>query len=378
MRNMSGNNTKEVSSNNRNLRLDFIRIICCILIVCQHNAGLTSGSLQVMNRSDLVALGLHVLTRVAVPVFMGLSGYFMFFYKERPFDYGIRRIPRYIVMLIFWGLFYWLAGFDLLHQTTTLVEAVGVIDKTLWHLWYLKLYVVILIAFPLVRALTIDKKVLKLYVLMWLVFFSGKYTIGAAEGIIPGIQSVLQSFQIPLFVYNGYEGGTFGSERPTTYMGVFIILGAFFYMMENGKLSDKQVRFAKIGGVIGLILTETATIGLAVWKNQYMPYFEEPVELQVILMAIGFIMLFYVLPIDEMLIKNQRLIQTLAKCTLGVYIIHPFVRTLYRKTVIYSSLSGTNILLFNFVTCFLSVIVSFAIVYIFIKFVPERICKYFM
>lgn len=363
---------------NRNLRLDFIRVICCILIVFQHNTGLTLGTLEVRNNWDIITLGLHVLTRIAVPIFMGLSGYFMFFYKERPFDYGIKRIPRYIVMLLFWGLFYWLIGFDILQSDVTFREAVGVIDKTLWHLWYLKLYIVILAAFPLVRALTTDKRVLKLYIVMWLIFFSGRYTLGVAEGIIPGIQTILQSFQIPFFVYNGYEGGTFGSERPTTYMGVFILIGAFIYLLENDKLNAHQKRIFKIGGVAGLLVTECATIGLAIWKREYMPYFEEPCTLQVVFMAMGFILLIYSLPLDSFLEKHAGLIESMAKCSLGVYIIHEYVRTVYQKTAFFGYLKSLNLLVSNFIICATSVVISFLIVYLFIKIVPQRISKYFM
>lgn len=128
----------------------------------------------------------------------------------------------------------------------------------------------------------------------------------------------------------------------------------------------------------GLLVTECATIGLAIWKREYMPYFEEPCTLQVVFMAMGFILLIYSLPLDSFLEKHAGLIESMAKCSLGVYIIHEYVRTVYQKTAFFGYLKSLNLLVSNFIICATSVVISFLIVYLFIKIVPQRISKYFM
>ena len=369
--------TTNTDAATRNLRLDLIRVISCVLIVCMHNTGLTSRNLQVSNVSDIIVLAIRVITRVAVPAFMGLSGYFMFFYKDRPLDYGIKNAPRYIVMLLFWGGFYWVFGFDL--PTLRSIEtALEVFDRTLWHLWYLKLYVVILLVFPIAQTITKDKKITKIYAVMWFILFSCRFTIGIAKGIFPQIQTILELIQFPFFEYTGYVGGTLGSERPTTYMGAFIVIGAFIYLLEKRMLSDKQKRIVLFAALGGFVTTEAATVGLAVWKSEYMPFFEEPVELHIVLMTMGFILLFYIIPMDRFLQRNSLIINNLANCSLGVYIIHEFIRTLYQKSTLYSSLESVNIILSNLVTCCLNVLICFAVVYLIKKIVPKGVCKYFM
>lgn len=365
-------------NNIRNVRLDFLRIVCCVLIVCMHNTYLTSKTLLITENRDYSVIALRMITRVAVPVFMGLSGYFMFFFKERDFFYGIKRAPRYIVMLVVWSIFYLLIGFDFLSHGKTISYLLGVFDKTLWHLWYLKLYVVILITFPIVKAITANARVLRYYIIMWFVLFSLRFTLGIAKGVIPSVESILQLVQFPLFEYKGYVGGTLGSEWPTAYMGVFVVVGAFINLMEQKKLSKEKTLLVIIIGGISFFLAEAATIGLALWKTEYMPYFEEPVEVHVVLMSLGFIALFYTFPMEKFLEKNQKMISKLAECTLGVYIIHEYVRTLWWKSLAWEHIQGLNIFIVNVVSYIINIMFSFLIVLLIRKIVPQKIVQYLM
>lgn len=210
----------------RNLRLDFIKGVACFLIVFLHNSCFTYGT-EIHNTYDLLIIMGRVFVAVGVPAFMGISGYFMFFYKEREFSYGFKALPRYLIMLILWAAVYFVVGYMIHGGDFTLagiMDGIWGIDKTFGHLWYIKLYVVILATFPLVGLLTQNMRVLKFYIGMWLSFFSLRFTLGIAVGIFPNIMPMLQLFQLPFFEYKGYVGGSLNSEFPMAYVGPFILL----------------------------------------------------------------------------------------------------------------------------------------------------------
>ena len=153
----------------RNVRLDLIKCVTCLLIVFLHNTIFTEGG-QISSGYDITILFFHALTRVGVPTFMGLSGFLLFYNKERSFEYGWMQIGRYAAMLLIWEIVYLLFGFisntDI--KWSGLIDYISKIDITCNHLWYLKLYILILLCFPIIRSIVRNQKVVQVYSLFWL------------------------------------------------------------------------------------------------------------------------------------------------------------------------------------------------------------------
>lgn len=57
----------------RNTRLDVLKVVCCILVIVLHSPQLCGG---------VVGEFIRALTAVAVPTFMAISGYLIFYVKE--------------------------------------------------------------------------------------------------------------------------------------------------------------------------------------------------------------------------------------------------------------------------------------------------------
>lgn len=84
-------------TSNREFALDFIRCICCILVVLLHTPSFCSIEMKVLYRS---------VTAVAVPCFMAISGYLLFYRIEYNYKNLIKSIIRYAVIFLIWSTLY--------------------------------------------------------------------------------------------------------------------------------------------------------------------------------------------------------------------------------------------------------------------------------
>ncbi|MGI0528406.1 acyltransferase [Treponema socranskii] len=359
----------------RNLRLDLIKGITCYLIVFLHNTMFTNGT-DILNIYDCIILFLHSITRVGVPVFMGITGYFVFFEKERQFNYGIRKIGRYLIILLLWEVIYFSYEFFTKEDLSkTFFHDLSEIDITCGHLWYLKLYIGILAVFPIIKVIVKDERVLLFYVIFWIVFFSLRFTLGLFYGLIPNLKKILLLFQIPFFEYKGYLGGTVGSEYPTVYIGIFIIIGAYINLLER-KRFFVNMKIIIVISIIAYVVTVAVTIAYALLYDGFKDYFFQPLELHILIMVIGFITLFYYIP-DSFLKSNSRIIEKLSNYSLGIYIIHPLVGSLLKHTS-YNSIfdRGFNVLIMNIINWIVVSFISFFVIGLIRKLIPHRICNY--
>ena len=184
---------------------------------------------------------------------------------------------------------------------------------------------------------------------------------------------------MPFFEWQGYVGGSGGSERPTTYMGPFIVIGAYIGLLEQHKVARTTKRLVCIFSFLGWVSASLVTIMYARFNNGYVDYFFQPVELHIITMALGYITLFYYIP-DRLLTCNENAIKKAAELSLGVYILHPLIGSIFRRTALYSEMmkSSVNVLLLNLINWVLICMVCIIVSYIVKTFLPKGINKYLM
>ena len=140
------------NSTNRIFELDFFKIVCCILVIVIHSYG------EFLPHSMMGIL--DALTAVAVPGFMMVSGYLLFFTPEKKYDKIIKGpILRFCSIFIIWFLVYIYEAYMLNHSVD--VGSLMLNNSEGWHLWYIKIYIQILICYPIIKCINNNEKVTK-------------------------------------------------------------------------------------------------------------------------------------------------------------------------------------------------------------------------
>lgn len=333
----------------RNTRLDVLKVVCCILVIVLYSPQLCGG---------VVGEFIRALTAVAVPTFMAISGYLIFYVKEYTGKKYFKILIKYMTIFLIWDAIYLTYAYISSQEEMPFMQY-AIINSEGWHLWYLKVYVQILLAYPIIRAITKERKLCILFSLIWLVMIPLKYSMATYFGI-DGIY--LRLLQLPFFQFSGVVSGTTMGYYPTECLGYFILGGLLIDLVEK---SDKYKIAMIIIGLVGLMMT--------MFGQRYSETASQPLQLSVFFMMTGFISLMY-LPH----IKTGRITQNIvwmSDKTLGVYIIQGFTLRL-SKHIISKILLGSSIE--NIMICLLTIISSFIIVAIIHKVIPSKICQYIM
>lgn len=189
---------------NRNIVFDIIRIICCVMVVVIHMPEFYGPQYRIL---------VHVMTHYAVPCFMAVSGYLIFFRREYKYKEILAGpFKRYLFIFIIWATVYLVYNYEFTDKTESFWRY-AIVNSEVWHLWYIKVYLQILIVYPLVRAITSKKDLALFYSVLWFVFLPVRFTLGH----IPGVEFIfLRVIQLPFFQYSGPIGGTLFAYYPTS------------------------------------------------------------------------------------------------------------------------------------------------------------------
>lgn len=344
------------------ISLDILRIIFCVMVVWLHVPSFYG------NVGDILE---YSVTSICVAGFMAISGYLLFYKKEYSYKEILRGpFSRYFIMFLLWSTIVVLSNYT---KDCGDLGTFWAQNSEGWHLWYLKVYVQILFVYPIIRSITRDKKVAKMFAVMWIIFFSIKYTISS----YPGLDQYLRIVNIPFFEYvkRRIGGGTASAYYPTECLGCFLVGGYILYLFENNpqKYRTMAIIIGIIGYIITLILvTYTVTTGgdIGIGRSQF--------DINVQMYLCGMIGLVYLISDKIHIVNSERLkkIHSLADKTLGVYIIHPFVMRAYTKIPFVVKMQ--NEYLKNFWEFCFVLISSFIIVKLCKLFVPKKICQYIL
>lgn len=216
------------NSTNRIFELDFFKIVCCILVIVIHSYG------EFLPHSMMGIL--DALTAVAVPGFMMVSGYLLFFTPEKKYDKIIKGpILRFCSIFIIWFLVYIYEAYMLNHSVD--VGSLMLNNSEGWHLWYIKIYIQILICYPIIKCITNNEKVTNLFSVLWMIFIGLKYSLN----FLPNIpQEYFKILQLPFFEYDGYIGGTTAGYHPAECLGIFVLGGDGYKVVFS---EEKRSRF---------------------------------------------------------------------------------------------------------------------------------------
>lgn len=308
---------------------------------------------------------INSLSRVAVPLFIMLSGYLILSNpKNFKFSSQLKRTTiRIGIPLIFWTCFYFLwrqkwwgesISFDYVSKKVLLADLI--------HLYFLVIIAGLYLITPFLKKFFIQKnKPTQLKIII--VSFSASVLATILVYKIPALDSFKNLFTLPLF-----------------YLG-FYLTG---YLLRNFHLNRTQSVVFVIAGLTLVVITALLNYVNRVlmmqkntlfWSSNNAQYFSDYLSPNVILMSVAIFLLILNLESTKVL-KNRTVINILKHLSftaLGVYLLHPFVIDLldhYANMAIH--LIENNLWLYIIKKIFLVYIISHGAVLIY-RFLSDRI-----
>ena len=310
----------------------------------------------------------HTLTISAVPMFMGVSGYLLFFREHKDNKFWIKMIKRYGILFLLWFVLYVLFTYLKIPENQENSVMIYILNnRDGWMYWYLIVLLEILIAYPIIKVFISNEMAKRYYIVLWIIFVS----LRQASTVFPIPGQIFDIIQVPLFQTKTYIGGTVLAHYPTECLGVFVVLGAFIDKIINLKIKKIVVIGTNILGIMAGIYI---VVGEKYLYNRGLAIdiVTQPIQIQVCIfsaMIILYIRMLYNVLGDIV----KKTMEWVSKQSLGVYMIHPFVigysiklcSGLQVKPVVGTVCSGT-----------ITIVVSLLITYLLRRVIPRSVSYY--
>ncbi|TDL99092.1 MAG: hypothetical protein C4K58_07275 [Flavobacteriaceae bacterium] len=133
------------SNLNRNYSLDHLRVLATILVICVHSSGgyvLSVLDGQKIDSNFYVGNWVDSFSRVCVPIFVMLSGYFLLDNQQKPIEFYKKRFSKILIPLIFWSVLYTIYSGLKFYYLNRSIDFNLLLDswikgKPYFHLWYM-------------------------------------------------------------------------------------------------------------------------------------------------------------------------------------------------------------------------------------------------
>lgn len=249
-----------------------------------------------------VGHGLDTLSRVAVPIFLMITGALLL-HKDEPINiFAKKRFLKIALPFLGWSLFYYL----LVNRTNG-----GLVDflKDLlgngnhYHLWYMYLIGLVYLFIPVLR------KVVSNLPTSYILYFA------IIAGIITTVTSFLEWIGMPLEIY----------ENPFSVGVAYLLLG---YAITHRELKLKKLNCM---GWLSIIIIYFGTYLVSRQDQKLNEMFYDAFGIFVMLPAV--MIFFYVYNNKERFNKvgYSKLVHFIATHSFGVYLIHPFAIIIVNK-----------------------------------------------
>ena len=271
----------------RDTDTDLIRVLACFLVVVIHCC-------YPMNGFNWLYRGLAV---VAVPLFVMISGHYMLA-EDQPLSKIIKKTGRLFLVMLGWSAAYFLYELAVLHTHTFsgISDLLGYLLTQPNHLWYLYAVMALYLLTPALRvfAAHASKKEYCYAFLLGSVLF-----VLLRSGAFPVLETVADRMKV------SYPCGF-----------IFCYLFGDFYR----RFGIKKPGFLYLFGAFGAATTVAAAFLVpAEYKELAVSFFAPGV----LLAAMGLYLF-----LRELYRRHpfqSRFLSGLAKCTLGIYLLHPAV-----------------------------------------------------
>jgi len=347
--------TENTQTDDRLVWLDLLRIAASLLIVM---LNLTAAQLKTMplGAADWQTINLYLgLARAATPLFTMMSGVlFLGLGKQRSLEQLLKGpVKKLVVIYLFWSLLY--AVFTVFTQPAPLTAALipSLIKLTLAgsdHMWFLHILICLYLISPFLQQILdhSDSSIWKYGVLLMALGLLGHTLLMGADflSFCGLLQTILYKFPLGHVIF---------------FAGYFL-LGNFLrqYTQPNALVA----KLAVLAMVIGVLANAGLTYFASKQTGSTNLTLSLPLSIMTFMIAVPIFWLFQG-PVSQVKVSPQagQTIATIARQTLGVYLIHPMVFYGLDKLAHFTPLSFNPLFSVPILTL-LTVLLSALIIYI--------------
>lgn len=310
----------------RNNSMDILRVIACMAVVIIHVSTAPVGSAAapvsggILKNLELI----HILMQWSVPVFFMITGFCMMQKEICTYSYCFSKVLKYAATLFTVGLFYALLEGVFTEKTINLKIIFNafksVIGGYTWeHMWFVYSIIGVYLVMPIIHCF-MKQGNKNIMILTTLLLFFSILTPAMNKYLPIGIELPFDGY----LVYVCYGGmiAKYTIDKKWKYLSFFTIAISIIYLFIN------------------------------VGKELFV--FKHPI---VCFMAMGIFLL-----ISQADFKFNKIILEIAKCSWGIYLIHPFFMNIALKVLKIDLLSGmlyVKLLIFAIVLFVISMITTY-------------------
>lgn len=279
----------------RNANLELLRIIACVGVVGLHTLYKSDGSI------------LYYLCGFSIPIFFMVSGALLINKKELGIVYSLKKILTILALMLCWNIIYSCVYLIINQQ---FINPIELMIRNFWqkdffgHFWFLYSIIIIYMVLPFIKQIF------------------QKLSRGVFLTVIVIILMISIDFGNVLIQYNITQ-----SLRIWTWFGYFLLGG----VLGNEKIKRKIYKVIEIRlGMISLIMFSI----IIIWVQYFLGF----KKLHIYLAEYHYDNIFTILWVSSIFIlinlinmEMNLVIKTISKCTMGIYIIHPVVISIFIK-----------------------------------------------
>jgi len=295
--------------NNHELHIDILRIIACLCVVSIHVSGDYMREILKLEHTFewWVAYTINTVSRIAVPLFVLISGYLLLGREISTFSLFKKITIRILLPLFLFGslcIIYW-NWFYSLSQNITLSLLLYEFMKgpMTFHLWFMYMLVSLYLIIPLLNYIVnhIKTNDIKYFFVLWLVF------------------SMIKSFEL---IYQFQLNSWFLSIELVTRYVPYFIAGAMLRKLDI-KLNNI---FLVTVFIVMIIITMFLSVAISPDLNNYNTTLIDGISPTIIIASLSFFILVKNLFTKVNINVNKTkyvIIYFLSRWSFGVYLVHP-------------------------------------------------------
>jgi surface polysaccharide O-acyltransferase-like enzyme len=291
---------------------DILRITSMIFLVVRHCATATFEFVEVLSTNWWVCNVYGSLSAWMVPVFMMISGCSFLDPNRNVMVKQLykRNIGRMILVFFFWAAFY--AAYNMLSGQGENASFATMLFTGQFHLWFLPMIIGVYMLTPLLRLVTVDKRMTAYLAVV-------TFCVGV---FIPTLQDLGLFFDNSLFT--GYSNFGFASAYVAFFLGG--------YLLHNVELDRGWRMFIYTLGAIATVVVFLGTYYLTLKDGYHNEDMQGDNNLFPAIQGIAIFVFakqhFFNCTFSE---NIQKLILEISKLTFGVYMIHVVLLALLDK-----------------------------------------------
>lgn len=297
--------------------LDVLRIIACFFVIYNHTSNqgfFLFAQYPIGSTKFFMYMPLSICCKVAVPLFLMISGALLLNKEEPIRNLWVKRILRMVVVLVVCSFLYYLAEvyYDGKPLDIMLFVLIAYISEWNFSFWYLYAYLAFLITLPFLRAMVQKLDNVHFY-----------YMIGLAlifDAVIPIMQDFLFQEQYML-------NGNLTVSWLTNNIVLYPCIG--YFLMHHVDIEKIKQKLPALWGLnIGLIILscfltykQSAATGECL-EADCQTYFSSFVLVNGITL---FMTAKYFFSRKDWSTYLKKIVSSIGECTFGMYLLHVFV-----------------------------------------------------